>query len=178
MRELLEFARSLDDTRMYAEASNPHYGEAGGERESDFYTAQKFHEYPLRATFANMEGYLNHSYPNARTDYSASMAEVRKFYGGPVFSFEVGQYEVLPDFGELEKFHGVCLPENLRLICRGGWKRAVFCRIGIGMWKPPVNCRGSVTGRKWRQFSGRSRCPGFLCSVCRIFPDKERPLWG
>lgn len=118
MRELLEFARSLDDTRMYAEASNPHYGEAGGERESDFYTAQKFHEYPLRATFANMEGYLNHSYPNARTDYSASMAEVRKFYGGPVFSFEVGQYEVLPDFGELEKFHGVCLPENLRLICR------------------------------------------------------------
>lgn len=99
-------------------ASNPHYGEAGGERESDFYTAQKFHEYPLRATFANMEGYLNHSYPNARTDYSASMAEVRKFYGGPVFSFEVGQYEVLPDFRELEKFHGVCLPENLRLIRR------------------------------------------------------------
>lgn len=116
MSSLLELARSLDDTRMYAEASNPHYGQEGCEQKSDFYTAQQYCEYPLRATFANMEGYLNHSYPGAQRDYSVSMEELRKSYSGPVFSFEVGQYEVLPDFGELEEFHGVCLPENLRLI--------------------------------------------------------------
>ena len=76
-----------------------HYGELGCEKESDFYTAQQFHQYPLRATFADMKGYLNHTYPGACTDYSASMEELRKEYDGPVFSFEVGQYEVLPSSG-------------------------------------------------------------------------------
>ena len=31
-----------------------------------------------------------------------------------MFGFEVGQYEVLPDFDELEDFHGVTDPANLR----------------------------------------------------------------
>lgn len=116
MRELLEVAKKLDDSRMYAEASNPHYGEKGPEADSDFYTAQKYHEFPLRAVFANMEGYLNHQYPSACISYDRSMEEIRKEYQGPVFGFEVGQYEVLPDFGEMEEFHGVTLPENLSLI--------------------------------------------------------------
>lgn len=146
MRELLKFARQLDDTRLYAEASNPHYGELGCEKESDFYTAQQFRQYPLRATFADMKGYLNHSYPGACTDYSVSMEELRKEYDGPVFSFEVGQYEVLPEFGELDHFRGVCLPENLSLIRR----RVEECGL-LPVWGRYVEATGELSRIGYRE---------------------------
>ena len=44
------------------------------------------------------------------------MKHLRETYQKPVFSFEVGQFEILPDFGELEEFHGISDPANLRII--------------------------------------------------------------
>jgi len=133
MTELLRLARDTDSTRLYANGSNPHYGSAGCDPESDFYAAQSYHDKPLRAVFANMEGYLNHSYPSAARDYSETLVNLRETYSGPVFSFEVGQYEVLPDFDEIAEFNGVTRPGNLELIrgtvrSRGletDWKRRV-----------------------------------------------------
>lgn len=63
-----------------------------------------------------MRGYLNENYPSADRTYDEAMAEIRKEYQKPVFSFEVGQFEVLPDFEELESFHGISDPVNLKLI--------------------------------------------------------------
>lgn len=124
MRALLQKLKALDSTRLYADASNAHYGALGCEKDSDFYTSQKFREHDLRGTFAGnggkenpgIRGYLNNRYPNAMTNYDASMEELRKTYAGPVFGFEVGQFEVLPDFDELADFHGITDPVNLRLI--------------------------------------------------------------
>jgi len=116
MDELLAMAKELDDTRLYANGSNVHYGERGCDPKSDFYTSSSFYEKELRGTFADMKGYLNHCYPNAVTDFCDAMAELRKSYAKPVFSFEVGQFEILPDFGELADFRGISDPANLRLI--------------------------------------------------------------
>ena len=116
MRELLQLAKSIDPTRLYAEASNGHYGEIGCEKTTDFYTSSNFYDRQLRGTFANMEGYINHCYPSALHNYDATMEQLRKEYEKPVFSFEVGQFEILPDFDELEEFHGISDPVNLRLI--------------------------------------------------------------
>lgn len=123
MDELLDLARAIDPTRLYARGSNEHYGAIGCGEKGDFYTSQKYYEHDLRASFAGfpetpggIQGYLNHQYPNAKTDYSPAMRAVRERYGKPVFSFEVGQYEVLPDFRELAKFRGVTDPANYRLI--------------------------------------------------------------
>jgi hypothetical protein len=114
MKELLETARRMDATRLYADGSNVHYGAAGCDGNSDFYTASNYYEKELRATFANMKGYLNGNYPDAMANYDGVMRSLRESYQGPVFGFEVGQYEVLPDFDELEDFHGVTDPANLR----------------------------------------------------------------
>ncbi len=116
MNLLLAHARAIDGTRLYANASNAHYGNAGCDRESDFYTATGCREADLRGTFAGMKGYLNQEYPGAGHQYDESMQRIREEYKKPVFSFEVGQFEVLPDFDELEKFRGVTLPVNLELI--------------------------------------------------------------
>ncbi len=162
MSFLLDKARTLDDTRLYANGSNVHYGTVGCDGDSDFYTSQSYFREPLRGIFAGMpdlmereekrarqerqeqtpdglekaeqkadeadtdgadtpkairiKGYINNQYPNARTNYDASMESLRKDFKKPVFSFEVGQFEVLPCFEELEDFHGISDPANYRLI--------------------------------------------------------------
>ena len=116
MRELLRLAKDIDDTRLYAEASNGHYGEIGCEEASDFYTASNFYDGQLRGTYANMEGYINNCYPDGKSNYDGAMERLRQAYEKPVFGFEVGQFEVLPDFDELKEFRGISDPANLRLV--------------------------------------------------------------
>ncbi len=116
MDELLELAHSLDDTRLFANGSNVHYGWVGCDAKSDFYTATGCRDAAIRGTFAGMEGYINREYPCAKRNYDESMRIIRQEFTKPVFSFEVGQFEVLPDFTEFMLFHGISDPANLRLI--------------------------------------------------------------
>ena len=116
MNELLRYARTRDNTRLYANGSNVHYGDKGCDENSDFYTSQSCYEAKIRGTFAEMKGYINHEYPGAGHNYDSDMELIRREYKKPVFSFEVGQFEVLPDFRELEAFQGISDPANLRLI--------------------------------------------------------------
>ena len=116
MDQLLELAHALDGTRLYANGSNVHYGWAGCDAKSDFYTSTGCREAAIRGTFAGMDGYINRAYPNAKRNYDESMEIIRREYSKPVFSFEVGQFEVLPDFSELSLFRGISDPANLRLV--------------------------------------------------------------
>lgn len=49
----------MDDSRLYANASNCHYGEKGADPESDFYTSMAYYQDILRAASPGMEGHLN-----------------------------------------------------------------------------------------------------------------------
>ena len=161
---MLEQARALDSTRLYANGSNVHYGRIGCDPDSGFYTSQSYFEAPLRGTFAGeaepqkktgrIRGYINNQYPNTRTNYDASMEKLRQTFQKPVFSFEVGQFEVLPDFEELTAFQGISDPANFRIIQEKAdmlglspvWKRYVeasgeLSRIEIGR----ASCRERVS---------------------------------
>lgn len=146
MRELLRMARSLDATRLYADGSNVHYGEIGCEQESDFYTSSKYFTEDIRGTFANMEGYINHCYPGACTTFDGTMEKIRQTYKKPVFSFEVGQFEILPDFGELEEFRGISDPVNLRII-----KERVDRKGLSACWKRYVEASGELAKICYRE---------------------------
>lgn len=146
MDALLAMARGLDDTRLYANGSNVHYGETGCDGASDFYTSSTFYEMELRGTFADMKGYLNHSYPNAMTNFDRTMEALRKTYAGPVFSFEVGQFEILPDFAELAAFRGISEPANLRLI-----EQKVEERGMMADWAKYVEASGELSRICYRE---------------------------
>ena len=118
MDSLLSKARDDDPTRLYANGSNVHYGAIGADPASDFYTAMTYYDRDMRATCDGPKGWLNQEYPNARRNYDETMAALRQKTDQPVFSFEVGQYEVLPDFDEIYQYHGVTSPENLKHIQR------------------------------------------------------------
>lgn len=146
MRELVRTAKRMDPTRLYANGSNAFYGEEGCDPESDFYTSQSCKDVVIRGTFSGMRGYLNENYPSADHTYDAAMAEIRKSYTKPVFSFEVGQFEVLPDFGELESFQGISDPVNLKLI-----RKRVEERGLLPVWKKYVEATGELSRLAYRE---------------------------
>lgn len=146
MDQLLRQARELDCTRLYLNASNCHYGEIGADPESDFYTAMSYYDEMIRGTSPNLEGYINHQYPCSKTNFDGPLDRIRQTYQKPVFSFEVGQYEVLPDFDELEEFHGVLRPDNLLEV-----KKKVQTQGFAGDWKRRVEATGELSLLAYRE---------------------------
>lgn len=156
MSRMLEQARALDSTRLYANGSNVHYGRIGCDPDSGFYTSQSYFEAPLRGTFAGeaepqkktgrIRGYINNQYPNTRTNYDASMEKLRQTFQKPVFSFEVGQFEVLPDFEELTAFQGISDPANFRII------QEKADMLGLSpVWKRYVEASGELSRIGYRE---------------------------
>ncbi|MBQ2948971.1 MAG: hypothetical protein IJD94_08375 [Clostridia bacterium] len=137
---LLAFARETDPTRLYACGSNNHYGAKGENPKDDYYTSFCYGERALRATSSPMIGWLNERYPDLRTDYAPAIAAIRESCDQPVVSFEVGQYEILPDFDELEAFCGVTRPDNLRLI-----RDKVEAAGLMPRWKEYVEATGEIS---------------------------------
>ena len=146
MRELVRTAKRMDPTRLYANGSNAFYGEEGCDPESDFYTSQSCKDVVILGTFSGMRGYLNENYPSADHTYDEAMEEIRKEYQKPVFSFEVGQFEVLPDFEELESFYGISDPVNLKLIKKRVEERGLF-----PTWKKYVEATGELSRLAYRE---------------------------
>lgn len=173
MKSLVELARSLDSTRLYANGSNVHYGGRGCEGTGDFYASQKYYEQELRGTYAaekvsegskvesgeaiavqeklttsgtGIQGYTNNEYPSARHNYDEAMKHVRQTFAGPVFSFEVGQFEVLPDFEEIDSFHGISDPVNYRII------QEKVESLGLReVWKDYVEASGELSRIAYRE---------------------------
>ena len=146
MAALLDEARAFDPTRLYAEGSNNHYGQRGCAQTGDFYASHNYYDDMIRATSANMVGYLNHAYPDARRDFDGVMAKLRETCDGPVFAHEVGQYEVLPDFDELADFRGVTAPVNYEIIRNRVAERGLLPR-----WKRYVEATGELSLRCYRE---------------------------
>ena len=140
MTLLLEKARMQDPTRLYANGSNTEYGLQGQDEASDFYTAMAWFDKDLRATSGNLSGWLNHSRPDSQKDYTKTLRAIEETTQQPVFSFEVGQYEVLPDFDEISCFHGITRPDNLRFV-----RRKVEERGLLPEWKDRVEASGELS---------------------------------
>ncbi|MBQ9120315.1 MAG: hypothetical protein IJY09_09740 [Lachnospiraceae bacterium] len=153
MRELVQLAKEVDATRLYACGSNVHYGQIAYDSSNDFFTAQKYFDTELRATFAShdkekrrLEGYLNNQYPNACTNFDYAIEEIRKTYSGPICSFEVGQYEILPDFHELSQFQGISRPDNLTWIKENVEKAGM-----LPLWENYLNATGELSRLAYRE---------------------------
>jgi len=109
MGELCHIMRDYDDTRLYAEGSNAWYGQEGINEDSDFVLAQGNYDDAWRGTFAGNRGFINDKAPAKNMNYSKEIAGIDK----PVISFEVGQFQVYPDYDEIKKYKGPLEARNL-----------------------------------------------------------------
>ena len=153
MGKLIELAKSIDSTKLYAIGSNCWYGEKGIDEYSDFYTASKYLNYELRGTFAaeegtkvqgvssiNLGGCINTEYPNNTRDYGKAMACIRKNSNIPVFGFEVGQFEILPDFNQIADYKGVTRADNIACVKELSRQR----KIPEKKWQTMVKATGEL----------------------------------
>lgn len=146
MKDLINTFRNTDDRRLYAFGSNNYLGfkgylpgedflvtcRIGGEQSGTFNTH-------VRASFSFADaydgGYINHTYPNTTMDFSSGIAGCKI----PVISFETGQYQIYPNYKEIEKYKGVLYPYNMevfknRLAKAGMLKQADNFFRASGKW--------------------------------------------
>lgn len=159
MNVIINQLQKEDSTRLYANGSNVFYGNEGADAVSDFYTSSSYYKEWLRGTSAgnasdsptgtfqsrndgetqSLSGYINGQYPNGKMNFDQAFKEIRKEYQKPVFSFEVGQYEVLPDFTEIADFKGVTIPNNYQVI-----KEKVEAAGMLAEWSDYVQATGEL----------------------------------
>lgn len=150
--ELLSLAKETDSTRLYANASNPFYGHNGPSADSDFYTSAVYKGIKMRGTGAKMTGHINQTPPCTTTSYENAVKAMRQdeknagMAPKPLFSFEVGQYEVLPDFSEIALFKGISLPENLKNV-----QKQVQANGFSADWQKRIEASGELALRCYRE---------------------------
>lgn len=145
MHRLLNIAKNIDPTRLYAWGSNNFYGAKGTDADSDFFTSARFKDRHIRES--GNKGFFNTRYPASKFDFEFVMEDLRKEYDRPVFGFEVGQYEILPDFDQLEDFKGVTRADNIAVV------RDRVKELGISddEWKKRVNATGEIALLSYRE---------------------------
>lgn len=118
MDALVERFRREDDRRLYAYGSNNYLGTRGHAAGEDFFVscrngAGDGYSTHTRGSFsfadAEQGGIINNTYPNTRTDFSQAIASCPV----PVISHETGQFQIYPDYAQIEKYTGVLAPWNL-----------------------------------------------------------------
>ena len=120
--ELVRTFRREDDRHLYATGSNNELGFGGKHPDDDYFTTcrvgreepQQFNTH-TRASFSFADaydgGYLNHTYPNSTMDFSGANA----LCDAPIISHETGQFQVYPNYKEMEKYRGVLKPYNMKV---------------------------------------------------------------
>lgn len=120
MRRWLDEFRQRDSRHLYSYGSNNFLGWQGPQDGEDYMTTCRVggsegYESHVRSSFAFVDaeqgGILNNTRPNTRADYSGAIARSPR----PVISHETGQFQIYPDYDEIDKYDGVLHPYNLEI---------------------------------------------------------------
>jgi len=110
MAGVVQQLRAFDSRHLYAQGTNNWFpGPGAGD---DYYASFQYQGKKLRGSYATVDAPLGHVQigpPSTLKDYTAEIAGLSV----PPVSQEVGQYQVAPDFREIEKYTGVLRARNL-----------------------------------------------------------------
>ena len=125
MASIVEKFRKADSRHLYAQGSNNFLWEprlssgddywttmmtGGHYRAGNFFPDTRGHE--VRGSYAvHSVGHINNLYPSTMIDYSGAISGIPV----PVIGHEVGQYQVYPNFQEIEKYTGVLQARNFEI---------------------------------------------------------------
>lgn len=138
--------RKTDDRHLYAFGSNNYLGFKGPLPGEDYYTTCRVKSENdtsfvthARGSFSFADaydgGYINHTYPNTEMNFSSAVERCNV----PIISHETGQYQMYPNFEEMEKYTGVLKPSNYavfqqRLKDAGMEDQAIWFFLASGRW--------------------------------------------
>lgn len=116
MYDLVKDFRNADSRRLYAQGSNNMHWKPSFAEGDDFWVTGKVEKNtkPLRGSFANHDfqtAHIDGIPPSTMFDFSESI-EGQKV---PMIGHETGQFQVFPDFRDIEKFTGVTRARNYEI---------------------------------------------------------------
>ena len=122
MTKLVQTFKNVDDRHLYATGSNNYLGfRKQAEIDEYFTTCRVGGEEPKRFnthargsfSFADAYdgGYINHTYPNSMMNFDTAVS----LCPVPIISHETGQFQIYPDYKEMEKYTGVLKPRNFEV---------------------------------------------------------------
>ena len=122
MKEFLNHFRSIDGRHLMAYGSNNYLGFKGHADGEDYYAACRIgadsdatFRTHIRGSFsfadANDGGYINGRYPSTNLNYSHAISKCNV----PAVGTEIGQYQIYPNYDEINKYTGVMKPWNLEV---------------------------------------------------------------
>jgi hypothetical protein len=122
MRDFVSHFKSIDNRALMSFGTNNYLGFRGQATGEDYYTgcrvgADKDTTYStqIRGSFSFADaydgGYINGRYPSTNINYSGAISKCTI----PVLGTEVGQYQIYPNYDEIEKYTGVMKPWNLEI---------------------------------------------------------------
>lgn len=120
VREWLDDFRNQDNRHLYCFGSNNNLGWKGPQDGEDFFVTCRVgggdgYTTHVRASFAYVDaekgGILNNTRPATDKDYSGAIAHCSR----PVVGHENCQFQIYPDYGQIEKYTGVLHPYNLEI---------------------------------------------------------------
>lgn len=125
MRRLVNHFRSMDNRHLYSFGSNNNLGTAGEQAGEDFFVTCRVgrdtdstYATHVRSSFSFADawkgGILNGTYPSTRWNYAKAISNSSI----PVVSHENGQFQVYPDYKEINKYTGVLYPYNYEVFRR------------------------------------------------------------
>ena len=120
MRDFVSHYKSLDDRPMYSFGTNNYLGFRGQVEGEDYYTGCRVgadrdttFSTHIRGSFSFADtydgGYINSCYPSTVLNYAGAISKCTI----PVLGTEVGQFQIYPNYDEIEKYTGVMRPWNL-----------------------------------------------------------------
>ena len=120
VREWLDDFRNRDNRHLYCFGSNNNLGWKGPQDGEDFFVTCRVgggdgYTTHVRTSFAYVDaekgGILNNTRPATDKDYSGAIAHCPR----PVVGHENCQFQIYPDYGQIEKYTGVLHPYNLEI---------------------------------------------------------------
>ena len=114
--KLVNDLKTEDPTRLYAAGSNIGFGGVDPAPHADFFTGQNYGSLAFRGSYGGLTGFFNQDYPSTLVNFDNVIDATAKF-DIPVFSFEVGQYQIFPDvLTEPEQYTGVLEARNFAIV--------------------------------------------------------------
>ncbi|MDD3036934.1 sugar-binding domain-containing protein [Bacteroides sp.] len=120
MKRFVNSFRAVEPRHLYTYGSNIFLGSRGHIPGEDFLVTCRVgsgegYSTHARASFsfadAEEGGYLNHTYPNLVMNFDEALKKSQV----PVIGHETGQYQIYPNYKEMEKYTGVLAPWNFEI---------------------------------------------------------------
>ena len=117
LERMVEYLRSVDPTRLYAQGSNNFIRSQSQSVNDDFWSTMKvkpqWNNCPVRGSFAHNDPPLGPVQDNEQRNSLRDHYEAIKDIPVPVIAFELGQYETTCNFDEIERFPDFELPGSM-----------------------------------------------------------------